>query len=53
MALHVEGYSREPVFLREKLQGTATIALKEFMAKYSKNIEGFRPGTAEVGSSQL
>ncbi|XP_031248373.1 uncharacterized protein LOC116106172 [Pistacia vera] len=53
MALHVEVYSREPIFLRERLQGTATIVLKEFMAKYSKNTEGSRPGTEEVGSYQL
>lgn len=55
MALHVEVYSREPIFLRERLQGTATIVLKEFMANYSKNTEGSRPGTGteEVGSYQL
>ncbi|XP_048232144.1 uncharacterized protein LOC107261396 [Ricinus communis] len=45
MALHVEVYSREPLFLRESLQGTATVALKEFLAK--------TPGKEEVGSYQL
>ncbi|KAL5799832.1 hypothetical protein ACOSQ3_032925 [Xanthoceras sorbifolium] len=52
--LNVEVYSREPVFLRERLQGTATVVLKEFLAKYSKNSqEGSRPGAEEVGSYQL
>ncbi|XP_065872235.1 protein SRC2 homolog [Euphorbia lathyris] len=50
MALHVEVYSREPLFLREKLQGTATIVLKEFLAKYSKSSE---VSGKEVGSYQL
>ena len=30
--LHVEVYSREPIFLRERLHGTATVVLKEFLA---------------------
>ncbi|KAI9157627.1 hypothetical protein LWI28_025496 [Acer negundo] len=51
--LDVEVYSREPVFLRERLQGTATVVLKEFLAKYSKSSEGSRPGAEEVGSYQL
>ncbi|KAL8050012.1 hypothetical protein ABFX02_06G055900 [Erythranthe guttata] len=47
-ALNVEVYSREPVFLRESLLGSATIALKEFLDKYdvSKPVE-------EIGSFQL
>ncbi|PON71114.1 C2 domain containing protein [Parasponia andersonii] len=54
LALHVEVYSREPIFLRERLQGTATILLKEFLAKHhDKNSEASRPGTDEVGSYQL
>ncbi|OMO89950.1 C2 calcium-dependent membrane targeting [Corchorus olitorius] len=53
MALHVEVYSREPIFLREKLQGTATVALKEFLAKYSNHSGSSRAGTEEVGSYQL
>ncbi|XP_030486920.2 protein SRC2 [Cannabis sativa] len=54
LALHVEVYSREPIFLRERLQGTATILLKEFLAKHDdKNSEVSRPGTDEVGSYQL
>ncbi|KAG8651570.1 probable inactive serine/threonine-protein kinase slob2 [Manihot esculenta] len=52
MALHVEVYSREPIFLRERRQGTATVLLKEFLSKYSKSSEAFKPGK-EVGSYQL
>ncbi|XVF24280.1 hypothetical protein REPUB_Repub13aG0114000 [Reevesia pubescens] len=53
MMLHVEVYSREPIFLREKLQGTATVALKEFLAKYSNSSASSRVGAEEVGSYQL
>ncbi|KAK9283965.1 hypothetical protein L1049_012223 [Liquidambar formosana] len=53
LELHVEVYSREPIFLRERLQGTATILLKEFLAKYKTNSEVSKPGTEEVGSFQL
>ncbi|XVE86006.1 hypothetical protein DITRI_Ditri18aG0001300 [Diplodiscus trichospermus] len=53
MMLRVEVYSREPIFLREKLQGTATVALKEFLAKHSNNSSSSRVGTEEVGSYQL
>lgn len=54
LALHIEVYSREPIFLRERLQGTATILLKEFLAKHNKNPENSRHGGAEeVGSYQL
>ncbi|KAF5464630.1 hypothetical protein F2P56_014695, partial [Juglans regia] len=51
--LHVEVYSREPIFLREKLQGTASVVLKEFLGKQIKKNEGSRPVTEEVGSYQL
>lgn len=52
--LHVEVYSREPFFLREKLLGTATVALKEFMTKHSKiSEESAMSGTEEAGSYQL
>lgn len=47
--LHVEVYSREPIFLREKLMGTATVLLKEFLDKYNKNSEPIEV----VGSFQL
>ncbi|KHG21324.1 BON1-associated 2 -like protein [Gossypium arboreum] len=50
MVLHVEVYSREPIFLREKLQGTASVALKEFLAKYNNNSTS---SSEEVGSYQL
>lgn len=53
LALHVEVYSREPIFLRERLQGTASVALKEFLGKQVKNNEGSKPVTEEVGSYQL
>ncbi|PPR81525.1 hypothetical protein GOBAR_AA39190 [Gossypium barbadense] len=50
MVLHVEVYSREPIFLREKLQGTASVALKEFLAKYNNNSTS---SSEEVESYQL
>ncbi|CAA2938188.1 SRC2 homolog [Olea europaea subsp. europaea] len=52
LALHVEVYSREPIFLRKSLLGTATIVLKEFMDKYISDSEGPKP-VEEVGSFQL
>uniref|UniRef100_A0A5B6YI59 C2 domain-containing protein n=1 Tax=Davidia involucrata TaxID=16924 RepID=A0A5B6YI59_DAVIN len=52
LALHVEVYSREPIFLRERLQGTATVVLKEFLDKFMKNSEVSKP-IEEVGSFQL
>ena len=52
MALHVEVYSREPIFLRERLLGTTTVILKEFLEKYLKNSEVPKP-VEEVGSFQL
>ncbi|KAL5569686.1 hypothetical protein UlMin_026261 [Ulmus minor] len=53
LALNVEVYSREPIFLRERLLGTATIVLKEFVAKHNKGSESSRSGNEEVGSYQL
>lgn len=52
LAIHVEVYSREPIFLRERLQGTATVVLKEFLDKYNKDSEVLKP-VEEVGSFQL
>ncbi|KAA8539723.1 hypothetical protein F0562_026415 [Nyssa sinensis] len=52
LAIHVEVYSREPIFLRESLQGTATVVLKEFVDKFMKNSEASKP-IEEVGSFQL
>ncbi|XP_030929296.1 actin cytoskeleton-regulatory complex protein PAN1 [Quercus robur] len=60
--LHVEVYSREPIFLRERLQGTASVVLKEFLAKQAKNNINRGEGSTsmsvtveqeEVGSYQL
>ncbi|CAN1297497.1 hypothetical protein LINPERPRIM_LOCUS23490 [Linum perenne] len=48
-ALTVEVYSREPIFLRETLEGTATILLKEFVLKYYSS----KKASDEVGSYQL
>ncbi|XP_071686261.1 uncharacterized protein [Rutidosis leptorrhynchoides] len=52
LALNVEVYSRDPVFLKEKLQGTASVGLKEFLDKHKNNSETLRP-VEEVGSFQL
>lgn len=43
MALQVEVYSRDPIFLREKLQGTATIVLREFLTKRKSKDETYPP----------
>ncbi|XP_074286468.1 uncharacterized protein LOC141611751 [Silene latifolia] len=54
LSLNVEVYSREPVFLKEKLQGIASINLREFLVKYSRNVEGSsKEGNEDVGSFQL
>ncbi|KAK1284169.1 hypothetical protein QJS10_CPB21g01735 [Acorus calamus] len=53
LTLTVEIYSRDPIFLREKLQGTATILLKEFLTKFAKHPEASRLEFEEVGSYQL
>ncbi|XVF41262.1 hypothetical protein PTKIN_Ptkin01aG0266600 [Pterospermum kingtungense] len=53
MMLHVEVYRREPIFLREKLHGTTTVVLKEFLAKFRNNSASSRTATEEVGSYQL
>lgn len=53
LALNVEVYSRDPFFFTEKLHGSATILLKEFLAKGLQNDEGLRQGSEEVGSYQL
>lgn len=53
LTLHVEVYSREPIFLRERLQGTANVVLREFLAKQVKNNGDPRPVTEETGSYQL
>ncbi|XP_023770980.1 uncharacterized protein LOC111919645 [Lactuca sativa] len=52
LALNVEVYSRDPVFLKEKLQGTASVGLKEFLDKHKNNSDELRR-VEEVGSFQL
>ncbi|PWA88288.1 C2 domain-containing protein [Artemisia annua] len=52
LALNVEVYSRDPVFLKERLQGTAIVGLKEFFDKHKNNSEESRH-VEEVGSFQL
>lgn len=54
LALNVEVYSRDPVFLKERLQGTASIGLKEFLDKHRRNSHD-QPlkHVEEVGSFQL
>lgn len=52
LALNVEVYSRDPLFLRERLLGTATVILKEFLEKYLKDSEVPKP-VEEVGSFHL
>lgn len=46
-------YSREPVFLRESLFGSATIALKEFIDKYELKLEAAAEEEEEIGSFHL
>lgn len=56
LELNIEVYSREPIFLREKLLGSASVGLKEFLVKCNgKNSEGGTRlgGNEEVGSYQL
>lgn len=51
LELNLEVYSRDPIFLTEKLHGSAMVVLKEFLAKNSE--VSSRPGHEEVGSYQL
>ncbi|KAI9110731.1 hypothetical protein K1719_018169 [Acacia pycnantha] len=51
LALNVQVFSRDPFFLTEKLQGSATIMLKEFLAKHVNNSQ--TSGNEELGSYQL
>ncbi|KAF8089194.1 hypothetical protein N665_0514s0023 [Sinapis alba] len=51
-ALHVEVYSREPIFLRKKLHGSVTVSLKEFLSKYKKQSSSSCV-VEETGSYQL
>ncbi|KAF9595827.1 hypothetical protein IFM89_005313 [Coptis chinensis] len=51
LALHIELYSRDAIFLRENLQGTAVVVLKEFLAKHKSDASN--NGVEQVGSFQL
>ncbi|XP_057980141.1 uncharacterized protein LOC131165967 [Malania oleifera] len=53
LALHVQVYSREPIFLRERLQGSATVNLKEFLTKNNFEVSKTPAGHREVESFQL
>ncbi|KAD2392854.1 hypothetical protein R6Q59_012587 [Mikania micrantha] len=52
LILSVEVYSRDPVFLKERLQGTARVGLKEFLDKHKNNSVGLK-NVEEVGSFHL
>lgn len=51
LTLNVQVFSRDPIFLTEKLHGSATILLKEFLAKHLNHTLG--ASNEEVGSYQL
>nr|ACU18582.1 unknown [Glycine max] len=53
LALNVEVYSIDPVFFTEKLHGSATVFLREFLVMKVKNSEGSKPRQEEIGSYQL
>ncbi|KAL2339506.1 hypothetical protein Fmac_007446 [Flemingia macrophylla] len=53
LALNVEVYSIDPIFFKEKLHGSTTIVLKEFLVEQVKNSEVSKPRQQEVGSYQL
>lgn len=53
LALKVEVYSIDPIFFTEKLHGSATVFLKEFLVKQVKNSKVSNPRQEEVGSYQL
>ncbi|XP_010505837.1 PREDICTED: U1 small nuclear ribonucleoprotein C-like [Camelina sativa] len=52
--LRVEVYSREPLFLRKRLHGSATVSLKEFLTKYKQQPSSSSKAVVEeTGSYQL
>lgn len=53
LALNVEVYSIDPIFFKEKLHGSTTVGLKEFLVKQLKNSEVSMPKQKEVQSYQL
>ncbi|KAF7024349.1 hypothetical protein CFC21_036711 [Triticum aestivum] len=52
MELTVEVYRREPIFLREHLQGAAVVQLKEYLEKFAQS-EEHSEVIEETGSFQL
>ncbi|XP_027902162.1 uncharacterized protein LOC114162458 [Vigna unguiculata] len=53
LALNVEVYSTDPIFFTEKLHGSATVFLREFLFKQVKNSEVSNSRQQGVGSYQL
>ncbi|XP_075484711.1 uncharacterized protein LOC142524557 [Primulina tabacum] len=54
LVLHVEVRSWEPIFLGERLQGTTTVVLKEFLEKYNAGeCDEISKPVEEIGSFQL
>lgn len=53
MILTIEVYRREPIFLRERLHGVATVKLQEFLDKYTHDRDKTRSEFEETASFQL
>ncbi|KAJ3703192.1 hypothetical protein LUZ61_006897 [Rhynchospora tenuis] len=53
MILTIEVYRREPIFLRERLHGVATVKLEEFIDKHRNDIDKKRSELEETASFQL
>ncbi|KAI9102137.1 hypothetical protein K1719_023647 [Acacia pycnantha] len=54
LVLNVEVHSIDPIFLTEKIHGSAPVIIKEFLANKVPNSEvSLRPGNEEVRSYQL
>ncbi|KAJ1387505.1 C2 domain [Sesbania bispinosa] len=53
LVLNVEVYGIDPIFFQEKLHGSATIVLEDFLAKQVKNSKVSKARQGEIGSYQL
>ncbi|XP_078154604.1 calcium-dependent lipid-binding (CaLB domain) family protein [Carex rostrata] len=53
MILTIEVYKREPIFLRERLHGVATVKMQEFLDKYTHDRDKTRSEFEETASFQL
>ncbi|KAJ4819801.1 Calcium-dependent lipid-binding (CaLB domain) family protein [Rhynchospora pubera] len=53
MILTIEVYRREPIFLRERLHGVATVKLEEFIDKHRHEVDKASSGCEETASFQL